>query len=1037
VTWTTAGNGNYNNTNLISPVYTPGSVDKTNGSVKLYVTTDDPDGVGQGCPPVTDSMTLTVNPLPAVNAGPNQTVCAGTPINLNGTYGGAASSVTWSTSSPGGSFSPGATSPLATYNPSPSDNLNGLPITLTLTTDDPAGPCPAQSSQLTLNISPRVLLNAGSDFAVCAGSPVNLSGTSTRGGVAYNSIMWSHNGGGSITTPGSLNTTYNPTAGELNGATITMTLTAADPDGAGPCTVETDQVDARINPIPVLFINGIADTVLCKSSNPDPYSPQKSASITLSAGSTNTFGTGSFSDLPGTNTGLSGTYFIPSAANLGRHTIRYSFTSNEGCSNYLDTIVYVHPAPAPSFTMSSLCQGDVITFTDQSSFTSTATPETIDQWTWRVEDSVYTVQNPNHTFRDYGFKNIQLTVKSGVGCYNTLNQNITIGPYPNANFRWSKVCSIDTVNFTDMSTIPAGSITNWRWDFGVTSATNDTAVIANPKFHFPAVGTYNTSLTVRSNLGCATTVLKPVYILATDTPTVQTPYAINFALSDEYWAADGVNSSWQWGTTAGKDSINNGSKSVWVTNTSGPYNVDEKSYLNSPCFNFRDLDRPMITLKIWSATQSQIAGAVLQASTNGGATWQVLGKIGDGQNWYDKSSIIGNPGSQPLNQYGWTGQYGGWRYAKLGLDALGSNPVGTDKPVRFRIAFGSSSDTLNLRDGFAIDSVWIGNKTKVVLLEHFTNYTSAQCATANTKVNDISNVRPNSVFQIHYHTSFPGPDPMNLRNTADPSARVLYYGVAQSPHTVLDGNHYSGSTYGPGPSGLDTTDVDARLLDDAKFNLKLTTTTNVANLVTASVKATANTGFSNDLILHTAVIERVVTDPAVAGGTSPQYEWVLKKMLPDASGVYISKTWNVGDSATTYQVWNYTTSDVYDPSQLGVVAFIQDLNTKEIYQAAYVLGTGSFGGVVSPIEDAAEDFNVFVYPNPSSEQAFVMFSRKSDKDYEWEVYDQLGKVIEKGKTRKGTEGFILNTNSYPAGIYMIRITGDDKSVLYKKLLVVH
>ena len=85
----------------------------------------------------TGSATITVVPLPTVDAGSPQTICADDLIILNGSIGGGAASVTWATGGDG-SFDDD-TDLNATYTPGPNDLANGT-VTLTLTTD-PVATC--------------------------------------------------------------------------------------------------------------------------------------------------------------------------------------------------------------------------------------------------------------------------------------------------------------------------------------------------------------------------------------------------------------------------------------------------------------------------------------------------------------------------------------------------------------------------------------------------------------------------------------------------------------------------------------------------------------------------------------------------------------------------------------------------------------------------------------------------------------------------------------------------------------------------------
>ncbi len=81
------------------------------------------------------------------NAGPDKALCPGTPHLLGGAIGGSATCAVWSASVPGGMFVPNPQMLNATY--VPPAGFTGS-ITLTLTTNDPPGPCPAASDQVVL-----------------------------------------------------------------------------------------------------------------------------------------------------------------------------------------------------------------------------------------------------------------------------------------------------------------------------------------------------------------------------------------------------------------------------------------------------------------------------------------------------------------------------------------------------------------------------------------------------------------------------------------------------------------------------------------------------------------------------------------------------------------------------------------------------------------------------------------------------------------------------------------------------------------------
>src|SRR5690606_16210528 len=66
ITWTTSGDGVFDDASLPNAQYTPGPNDKTNGSVTLTITTSGP------CAPVSDNVVITITPDPIIDAGAPQ-----------------------------------------------------------------------------------------------------------------------------------------------------------------------------------------------------------------------------------------------------------------------------------------------------------------------------------------------------------------------------------------------------------------------------------------------------------------------------------------------------------------------------------------------------------------------------------------------------------------------------------------------------------------------------------------------------------------------------------------------------------------------------------------------------------------------------------------------------------------------------------------------------------------------------------------------------------------------------------------------------
>lgn len=134
-----------------------------------------------GCIDTSGVFTLTVNPLPQVNAGQDVSVCSGSTVNLVAT--GNATSYIWNNGQSGTALA---------INTQGFVGVNTYTVTATNTTTG----CQAQDAvQVTINALPQV--NAGPDLIICLGDSILLNAS---GAQTYN---WNNNyTNGSYITPG-------------------------------------------------------------------------------------------------------------------------------------------------------------------------------------------------------------------------------------------------------------------------------------------------------------------------------------------------------------------------------------------------------------------------------------------------------------------------------------------------------------------------------------------------------------------------------------------------------------------------------------------------------------------------------------------------------------------------------------------------------------------------------------------------------------------------------------------------------------------
>ncbi|GAA3996366.1 hypothetical protein GCM10022408_03710 [Hymenobacter fastidiosus] len=208
-------------------------------------------GDNSGCA-ATGQVTITVEPLPTPDAGPDRVLCSGQSAQL-GTAAVAGLIYSWS---PGtGLSSTSAAQPTITLT-----NTTNAPrtTTYTLTAVSPTG-C-VGSSTVRVTVNPAVTVNAGPAQTVCSGGSAQLGGTAAQANVTY---QWSPTTGLSSATVAQPTVTLtNTTAAPI---TQTYTLTAS----ANGCS-NSSTVLVTVNPLTAAGFTYNAASFCQSSANPTP-----------------------------------------------------------------------------------------------------------------------------------------------------------------------------------------------------------------------------------------------------------------------------------------------------------------------------------------------------------------------------------------------------------------------------------------------------------------------------------------------------------------------------------------------------------------------------------------------------------------------------------------------------------------------------------------------------------------------------------------------------------------------------------------------
>lgn len=218
---------------------------------------------------------------------------------------------------------------------------------------------------------------------------------------------------------------------------------------------------------------------------------------------------------------------------------------------------------------------------------------------------------------------------------------------------------------------------------------------------------------------------------------------------------------------------------------------------------------------------------------------------------------------------------------------------------------------------------------RTVLAEIFTSTTCPPCATQNpyfdSWLKNYSN--KDRVAVIKYHTWWPSPgnDPFYLANVNENRGRTNYYSTNYVPRGIING-----TADGQSSAGTWIVLIQNTINSTSQFDVKIygNVDANLGGNLTIRITADNNPIPSSTLVLQVAVVESDIHYTGTNG--DPVHNFVMRKMYPDNNGETF--TINPNETKTFTRVFNWNSSWNLENSQ--IVAFIQNPNTKEVYQAA-------------------------------------------------------------------------------------------------------
>ncbi len=409
---------------------------------------------GPACQGIPTLFTITVNPIPTVNAIANQVLCQNTlatQVLFSGNVPGTTFS--WTNSNTAIGLASGGSGDISAFT---ATNSSTFPITATISVTPSytfsGQTCTGSATSFSIIVNPLPTVNGTANQVLChLNSTAAVAFSGTVPGTVYNwvnsntSIGLGPSGAGNISAFTATNSTASP-------VTATITVTPSFTNANVSCTGAVSVFTYTVNPLPQPIISGPASVCLNIPSTDTTEIFQSGYTWNIVSGGIITSGqtTNKVNVLWNT---------------LGIHSITVNYTDQHGCTALVPASkqVTVSALPSPAIAgAATVCAGDTKTYKTLAGASS---------YTWGVpssginvisgggvaDDSVTIQWNTSGTYNI----SVNYVISSGCTAASPSNYSVTVNalPFPQITGP-APVCAFSTHNYT-VSPIIGGHFYNW------------------------------------------------------------------------------------------------------------------------------------------------------------------------------------------------------------------------------------------------------------------------------------------------------------------------------------------------------------------------------------------------------------------------------------------------------------------------------------------------------------------------------------------------------------------------------------------------
>ncbi len=324
---------------------------------------------------------------------------------------------------------------------------------------------------------------------------------------------------------------------------------------------------------------------------------------------------------------------------------------------------------------------------------------------------------------------------------------------------------------------------------------------------------------------------------------------------------------------------------------------------------------------------------------------------------------------------------------------------------------------------------------QLALLESFSSMNCGSCAIVNPVIRSLINQNDDRFAMVFYHPMGHEGSPLYLFNPKDHDTRRVFHDVTYSPFATV------GSIYSGNAEAISQSLMDMEHTKPAAFEIEASYYID-NDMLYAQIDTESFADLSDrELRLFVVYTEDSIYFDSPPGSNGEQeFYRAMRSFIPDADGNRLDN--QVEGAISSFQLSLRIPLEEVDINQLELLAFVQEINSKEVYQTVRFIyeeqdddNGDDDNGDETNINDGQQKQNIQVFPNPSAGIINISFDQPLHAG-KIVLYNQQGiRVLSESiSDHNGLQEHTFDVSRLDSGLYLLQIHSSD-SIITERIFI--